>query len=173
MNIAVVGGGNTAVDVARILRRAGVPEVHIVTHNSLPGPDSIPGDVMRAIPREIEQAIEEGVHIHDHRGIRRLILRGEKVSGVEMTRMKKLRDANGRLQRVAFEGTESILHVDQVIPAIGLEVDAAGFEWALAGNPYLPADAQLGLRGHPGIWVGGDAVGAGRGGDGQPSHPAQ
>jgi 2-oxoacid:acceptor oxidoreductase delta subunit (pyruvate/2-ketoisovalerate family) len=154
---AVVGGGNTAVDVARILRRAGVPQVHIVTHNGLPGPGAIPGDVMRAIPREIEQATEEGVQIHDHRGIRRLILRGEKVTGIEMTRMKKLRDKNGRLQRVAFEGTESILHVDQVIPAIGQVVNPGGMEALLDGDPFFSVDEWGQIPGQPGVFAGGDA----------------
>ncbi len=160
---AVVGGGNTAVDVARVLKCAGVPEVHIVTHNGLPGPDTLPEDAMRAIPREIAQAQEEGIQIHDHRGIHRLILRGKQVTGVEMTRMKKIRDANGRLQRVAFEGTESILHVDQVIPAIGQMVNPAGLENIINGDRYLAVDEWCRIPDHPGLYAGGDACGSGRG----------
>ncbi len=160
---AVVGGGNTAVDVARVLKCAGVPEVHIVTHNGLPGPDTLPEDAMRAIPREIDQALEEGVQIHDHRGIRRLILRGEQVVGVEMTRMKKLRDEHGRLQRVAFEGTESILHVDQVIPAIGQVVNPLGMENLLLGKAYIEVDETEAVSGSQRVWCGGDASSRGQG----------
>ncbi|MEJ2061459.1 MAG: FAD-dependent oxidoreductase, partial [Gammaproteobacteria bacterium] len=114
---AVIGGGNTAVDLSRVLKRAGVGQVYIITHNGLPGPEVPVEDAMRALPREIEQASEEGVEILAHRGVRRLILRGEKVVGVEMVHMKKLPDEQGRLHRIAFEGTETVLHVDMVIPA--------------------------------------------------------
>ena len=123
----VVGGGNTAIDIARVLNRNGV-DTHIVIHSSLPDPDHPSEDDMRAIPHEIQQAIAEGVQIHDHHGIKRLILRGEKVTGVEIVRMRKLRNDAGRLQLIAFEGTESILHVDQVIPAIGQVINPEGLQ---------------------------------------------
>ena len=154
---AVVGGGNTAIDIARVLRRCGV-DTHIVIHSGMPGPDTPPEDAMRAIPREIEQALEEGVQIHDHHGIKRLILRGEKVTGIEMTRMRKLPDANGRLQRVAFEGTESILHVDQVIPAIGQRVDSRGMENLIKGRSAFKVDEWGLIEGSNRVHAGGDAI---------------
>ena len=154
---AVIGGGNTAIDIARILKRHGV-ETHIVIHSSLPDPDHPSEDDMRAIPREIEQALEEGVQIHDHHGVKRLILRGEKLTGVEIVRMKKLRNDQGRLHRVAFEGTESILHVDQVIPAIGQVTEPAGMEKLLDGASYFKVDEWGQLRGKNNIYAGGDAI---------------
>lgn len=153
---AIIGGGNTAVDLARVLRRAGVEEVHLITHQGLPGSGD---DEMRAIAHEVAQAIEEGVRIHDHRGIRRLILRGERVVGVEMVRMKKLARPDGRFEKVAFEGTETVLHVEQVIPAIGQEVDDEGFGQLLDQRPFFQADGWGRLAGHEGIFVGGDARG--------------
>jgi NADPH-dependent glutamate synthase beta subunit-like oxidoreductase/ferredoxin len=156
-SVAVVGGGNTAVDLARIMKRAGIPEVHIVTHNGMPGPDTPREDAMRAIPREIGQAMEEGVKIHFHRGIRRLILRGERVIGVEMVHMKKLRDGSGRLVRTAFEGTETVLHVDQVIPAIGQRVEPRGLESILDGRDGFDVDRWGRLGAQEGVYVGGDA----------------
>lgn len=152
---AVIGGGNTAIDVARILRRNGV-DTHIVIHSSLPDPQHPTVEDMRAIPREIEQAQEEGVHIHDHHGVKRLILRGERLNGIEIVRMRKLPDDDGRLHRVAFEGTESILHVDQVIPAIGQVVDAEGMEDLLAGGKHFKVDENGRL--HANIYAGGDAI---------------
>ncbi len=160
---AVVGGGNTAIDVARILKRAGTPEVHIITHNGLPGPDAVPGDVMRAIPQEVDHAQEEGVKIHAHRGIRRLILRGGQVVGVEMVHMKKMPDANGRLKRIAFEGTETVLHVDQVIPAVGQIVDPVGMEGLLGRSDYFPVEGMYRVRGQQGVWAGGDGCSVGQG----------
>jgi len=154
---AVIGGGNTAIDIARILKRNGV-DTHMVIHSSLPDPDHPAADDMRAIPREIQQALEEGVQIHDHHGVKRLILRGEKLSGIEIVRMRKLPDNKGRLHRVAFEGTESILHVDQVIPAIGQTIDPAGMENLLAGNHYFKVSEWGQLAGNDQLYAGGDAI---------------
>jgi formate dehydrogenase beta subunit len=156
-SVAIIGGGNTAVDMARVLRRCGVPQVHIITHEALPGAGIPPEDAMRAIPREITQAQEEGVIIHPHRGILRLILRGERVVGVEMVHMKKLQRPDGRIERKVFEGTETVMHVDQVIPAIGQQVDDTGMAELLHRQPFFAPDPQGALPGHPGVFVGGDA----------------
>ncbi|KPK37469.1 MAG: glutamate synthase [Gammaproteobacteria bacterium SG8_47] len=154
---AIVGGGNTAVDLSRVLKRAGIPEVHIITHEAIPGPGIEPECAMPAIPREIAQAREEGVIIHENRGIRRLILRGERVVGIEMVHMRKLRRANGKLERVAFEGTETVLHVDQVIPAVGQEVDTHGFESLLVGTNAFRVDGWGRVENNQGVFAGGDA----------------
>jgi NADPH-dependent glutamate synthase beta subunit-like oxidoreductase len=152
----VVGGGNTAIDTARVLRLNGV-EAHIVTHSARPDPANPTEDDMRAISREIEQAIEEGVNIHDHHGVKRLILRGEKVSGVEIVRMRKLPNQQGEMHRVAFEGTESILHVDQVIPAIGQSINREGMERLLEGGTSRFKTDQWGqIRDN--LYAGGDAI---------------
>lgn len=84
--------------------------------------------------------------IHDGRGVRRLIMRGNAVVGVEMVHMKELEKTGGRRELVSFEGIETILKVDHVIPAIGQELDSALF-----GHAF----------GQPGIFVGGDARRAG------------
>lgn len=155
---AVIGGGNTAIDVARVLKRAGVSEVHVITHRELPDPELPPHACMTANPNEIDQAIAEGVTIHPHHGVTRLVLRGERAVGIEMVHMKKLFDEKGHLQRVPFEGTEEILHVDQVIPAIGQQVDASGMETLLAGQTRIAVE-HWGDTGVPGVFAGGDATG--------------
>ncbi|MGD2138009.1 MAG: FAD-dependent oxidoreductase [Gammaproteobacteria bacterium] len=156
---AIVGGGNTAIDLARILKHAGVNEVHVITHQSLPGPGKAPSDVMPAIAREISQALEEGVRIHEHRGVQRLVLRGEQVVGVELVHMKGLPDGHNGLRRTTFEGTETLLHVDQVIPAIGQVVDPAGLESLLDHKPFLAADYNGRVAGHAHLFTGGDTRG--------------
>ena len=158
-SVAIVGAGNTAVDLARVLKRAGVREVHIISHKAIPAPGIPPEDTMPAIPREITQALEEGVQIHEHRGVQRLILRGERITGIEMVHMKKLPGKDGRLHRVAFEGTETLLHVDQVIPAIGQVLDPDGLEVLVDGASFLKADGWGRLPGHPDVFTGGDARG--------------
>jgi NADPH-dependent glutamate synthase beta subunit-like oxidoreductase/Pyruvate/2-oxoacid:ferredoxin oxidoreductase delta subunit len=156
---AIVGGGNTAIDLARILKHAGVREVHVITHQSLPNPDKPATDVMPAIAREISQALEEGVKIHEHRGVQRLVLRGEQVVGLEIVHMKKLPNGSNGLKRTTFEGTETLLHVDQVIPAIGQVVDPAGLESLLDHKPFLSAAYNGQVADHPGLFTGGDARG--------------
>ncbi len=158
-SVAIVGAGNTAIDLARVLKLSGVPEVHIISHKAIPGPGVAPDDAMPAIRREIEQALEEGVVIHEHRGVQRLILRGEQVIGVELVHMKKLPDAEGRLQRVAFEGTESILHVEQVIPAIGQVVEPEGVQSLLGQRSFFRVDDRGCFPDHPRLFTGGDARG--------------
>ncbi|WP_455211835.1 NAD(P)-binding protein [Kaarinaea lacus] len=158
---AVVGAGNTAVDIARILRRCGVPEVHLVAHKAIPAPGVPDEDAMDATLREIQQAMEEGVIIHEHRGIRRLILRGERVVGIELVHMKKLPDVQGRLQRVAFEGTETVLKVEHVIPAIGQIVDAQGMESIVNDKGVIEVEPSFRALHQQNIFAGGDAVGAG------------
>jgi NADPH-dependent glutamate synthase beta subunit-like oxidoreductase/ferredoxin len=158
-SVAIVGAGNTAIDLARVLKFAGVPEVHIISHKAIPGPGVPAEDSMPAILREIRQGIEEGVVIHEHRGVQRLILRGQKVVAVELVHMKKLANAQGRMKRVAFEGTESLLNVDHVIPAIGQTVDPAGLESVLSRASFLRADDRGSIEGHAGVFTGGDARG--------------
>jgi formate dehydrogenase (NADP+) beta subunit len=159
--VAIVGGGNTAIDLARVIKFAGASEVHVITFQSIPGPGIDPIDAMTATPREIRQAIEEGVTIHDRRGVSRLIMRGKAVVGVELVHMQELPGAAGTRQPVAFEGTETVLMVDQVIPAIGQVVDSAGLEKILGRNAFFAPDEFGRLDGHPGVFAGGDARAAG------------
>ncbi len=158
-SVAVIGAGNTAIDLARVLKRAGVEEVHVISHKAIPAPDVPPEDRMPAIEREIRQALEEGVRIHEHRGVQRLLLRGERVIGVEMVHMKKLPDPSGRLRRIAFEGTETLLHVEQVIPAIGQIMDPEGIEPLLNRWGFLGGDRWGAIPDQAGLFTGGDARG--------------
>jgi NADPH-dependent glutamate synthase beta subunit-like oxidoreductase len=152
--VAVVGGGNTSVDVARALKRCGAEEVHLITHNGLPWDAE---DPMHAIAREVRQAMEEGVIIHANCGAERLLLRGNRVIGVAHVAMKKMRGADGKWHRHAFQGTEQVLMVDEVIPAIGQTVDPAGFETLLQGQPFFAVDQWGRVASHEGLYAGGDA----------------
>ncbi|MEY3219250.1 MAG: hypothetical protein RIT27_607, partial [Pseudomonadota bacterium] len=157
-SVAIVGAGNTAVDMARIMKRAGVAQVHLISHKPIPKAGIPASEAMPAIPREVEEALEEGVQIHEYRGIRRLILRGEKVVGIELVHMKKLPQASGKLKRIAFAGTETILNVDMVIPAVGQIVEPTGFERILDGRRSFPVDYWGHLESFPMFFAGGDAI---------------
>lgn len=157
-SVAIVGAGNTAVDMARVMKRAGAEEVHIISHKPIPKPGIPASEAMPAIAREVYEALEEGVLIHEYRGIRRLILRGERVVGLELVHMKKLMQPSGRLKRIAFEGTETILHVDQVIPAVGQVIDPFGYERIANNGGHLKVDHWGQLGGHHGVYAGGDVT---------------
>ncbi len=159
--VAIIGGGNTAIDLARVLKFGGVAEVHVITFQLLPGTGVSHKDAMSATPREIRQAIEEGVKIHDRRGVRRLIVRGDAIVGVEMVRMREIETAGDRRELLPFEGTEIVLKVDHVIPAIGQEIDPGGLEGLLGRHQLFEPDRLGQLVGHPGVFVGGDARTAG------------
>ena len=153
------GGGNTAMDICRIMKRHGAEEVHLITASGLPGPGTEADDVLNVVPRELEEGLEEGIVIHPHCTIQRLIMRGSRVVGAELVSLKKLPRGDGRKSRVAFEGTERVLNVDMVVPCIGEDVASEGMEKVLDGGAYFRPDAWGRLAGHERIFAGGDARG--------------
>ena len=161
--VVVHGGGNTAVDVARMAIRAGAREVHLVTTRALPGAaDAIgPEDHMQAFPREVQQAIEEGVVVHPHTTPARLIIRGARLKAVELAAIRAFKDERGRTKRVTFEGTERVIEADVVIPATGEIVDHEGIEMLPRWRDYLASDRFGRIEGRPGLFTAGDASGRG------------
>ncbi|MCB2102262.1 MAG: FAD-dependent oxidoreductase [Rhodobacterales bacterium] len=157
--VVIHGGGNTAMDIARVLKRHGAEEVHLVTASGLPGPDTAPDDILNVVPRELEEGVEEGVIMHPHANLKRLLMRGSKLVGVEMVSLKKLPTASGRKARVSFEGTERVLDADIVIPCIGEAVDPEGMERVLGGSNYFRPDDWGRLSGQDNLLAGGDARG--------------
>lgn len=156
--VVVHGGGNTAMDLCRLMKRNGAAHVTLITASGLPGPDTDPTDLIRVVPRELEEALEEGIEIIDHATVNRLIMCGSKVTGVEIVSLRKLPGADGRSHRVSFEGTERVLPVDLVIPCVGERVDPAGLESVLHGNYLKPGDLWGRLE-KPGVFSVGDARG--------------
>ena len=156
--VVVHGGGNTAMDICRLMRRSGSESVTLITASGLPGPDTEPSDIINVVPRELEEALEEGIEIIDHATINRLIMKGSRVTGVEIMSLRKMRDRDGRSNRVGFEGTERVVAVDMVIPCIGEQVDPEGFS-GLVDRGYLRPRDRFGRLGDGGIFSLGDARG--------------
>jgi len=154
--VVVHGGGNTAMDIARIVKRHGAREVHLVTASGLPGSGTAPGDVINVVPRELAEGIEEGIEIHPHSTVQRLMLRGSRLVGVELASLRKLPGEGGRSERVPFAGTERVLEAEMVIPCVGERVDPAGLESMLGGADYLDGRPE----GSEAVYAGGDACGA-------------
>jgi NADPH-dependent glutamate synthase beta subunit-like oxidoreductase len=152
-NVLVVGGGNVAVDVARIAKRLGAERVVMVCLEKR--------DEMPAWDREIEGALEEKVEIVHGYGPKRIQGKDGKVSGVEFKRCTRVFDENNRFDPQYDETDLKTLSGQTVILAIGQSAD---LEFARAHN--IPTSAKGGLDADPvtfqteleWVFAGGDAV---------------
>lgn len=152
---AVVGGGNAAIDAARTLKRVGAEEVHLIYRRSR--------KEMPANETEIEEAENEGIKLHLLCNPVRLVGDGGRIAQMECVRMKLGEpDESGRRRPVPIEGSEFMMDVDMVIPAIGQSPDTGllGEEVGLkhARNGTLVVDPLTLETGVPGVFAGGDAV---------------
>jgi heterodisulfide reductase subunit A len=152
--VAVVGGGNVAIDAARAALRLGAENVTIVYRRSRAE--------MPASAWEIEDAEEEGIHFHFLANPIRILDRDGRVAGMACIRMELGEpDASGRRRPIPVEGSEFVLDVDMVIPAIGQSPDLRFVtDGALPVTRWetLAADPDTLATGVPGVFAGGDAV---------------
>ena len=153
--VAVVGGGNAAIDAARTALRMGAEEVHLIYRRSR--------KEMPANETEIEEAEHEGIKLHLLSNPIKLIGDAEKVSQMECVRMKLGEpDASGRRRPVPIEGSEFMVAVDMVIPAIGQSPNTAllgespGLK--IARNGTIDVDMRTLETDFEGVFAGGDAV---------------
>ncbi len=112
-NVVVIGGGNSAVDSARAVKRRSNGTVRILYRRT--------EEEMTAIKEHIEEAIEEGVLIEYLTVPVEIIGDGTKVTGIRCQRMElgEEVDDTGRPQPVPIEGSEFTIDADHVIVAIG------------------------------------------------------
>ncbi len=149
--VAVVGGGNTAMDVARCARRAGsdVTVVYRRTMNEMP-----------AIADEVEEAEREGVQFRYLAAPKEIIRNGGKLTDVVFQEMELGEpDESGRRRPVPVEGKTFTLKVDTLFTAIGESADLDAFrtivecEWNL-----VRTKGDHGETSHPKVFAGGDVV---------------
>lgn len=113
--VAVIGGGNTAIDAARTARRkgAGVTVLYRRSRAEMP-----------AIAEEVQEAIDEGVVFEFLTAPISILTQGNKVVGLECIRMRLGKpDESGRRRPEPIRGSEYTVEVDTVIPALGQEAD--------------------------------------------------
>jgi glutamate synthase (NADPH/NADH) small chain len=155
--VAVIGGGNTAMDAARTaLRLSGVEKVYIIYRRSK--------DEMPARREEVRHAEEEGVEfVFLTSPIRYIGDQEGWVKGVECMRMKlDERDESGRRRPVPIEGSNFTIEIDTVIIAIGngpnplLPRTIPGLKVNRWGN--IVADPETGQTSIEYIFAGGDIV---------------
>jgi formate dehydrogenase major subunit len=147
--VAVVGGGNVAIDCARSALRLGAEKVYIIYRR---GRAEMPAHDI-----EIEEAEHEGVELVLLANPTRVV-DTEQVEGVECIRMALGEpDASGRRRPEPQPGSEFILEIDNLIAAIGQAIDGSGLEGAMDGR-YMKADPQTMQTAIPGVFAAGDAV---------------
>jgi len=151
--VAVVGGGNAAVDAARVAQRLGAKEVTIVYRRSRAE--------MPAVATEVDEAEREGVNIHFLAAPVKVLSKDEQLTGIECIRMELGEpDASGRRRPVPVEGSEFTMDVDNVIIAIGQAVDKTELpkELTYTGWGTLSVDQVTLETDISGVFAGGDVV---------------
>ena len=153
--VAVLGGGNVAMDASRMALRLGAEKVYLIYRRS--------EAEMPARREEVHHAKEEGVEFHLLENAKR-ILGDDKgfVTGIESLKYELGEpDASGRRSPVAIPGSEFTLDVDTVIMAIGTSPNPL----IASTTPGLRTTRRGGLETtddvvttHPGVFAGGDAV---------------
>ncbi len=146
--IAIIGGGNTAVDAARTAIRlvGGKGKVTLLYRRTR---DEMPADIS-----EIEAAMDEGIELIELLIPEKIVSEKGKVTGVLCAKAALSgKDASGRPKPVKIEGSEFVFECDTVIPAIGQKQNT-GFLTHL--NPVInPEDGSTNI---PGLFIGGDAL---------------
>jgi len=153
--VAVIGGGNVAMDAVRTAVRTGSKDVFILYRRSRAE--------MPAAKEEIVEAEEEGIKMHFLVAPVRVVGENGKVKGIECQRMELGEpDASGRRRPVPVKGSEFVIECDSIVPAIGQSADLA----------FLPKDSGITISkwrtidvepftfatGMPGVFAGGDAM---------------
>ena len=150
--VAVIGGGNVAIDVARSVLRLGSKQVDLYYRRSR--------KEMPAIPEEVEEAIREGVKIHLLTAPVRMTGRGGKVIGMECIRMRLGEiDEKGRRKPIPIQGSNFKVEAETIISAIGQRVDQKPLK-GLERNPdgTIHVDPETGETSMKGVFAGGDMV---------------
>ena len=150
--VAVIGGGNVAVDVARSAIRLGAGSVELYYRRSR--------EEMPAIPEEVDEAIREGVNVYLLVSPVRIIGKAERAVGMECVRMNLGEtDQTGRRRPLPVEGSNFQVKADTIISAVGQRVDKnvlKGFDTREDGT--LRVDPETGATTRKGVFAGGDVV---------------
>ncbi len=156
-NVAVCGGGNTAMDACRTAIRCGAENVYVIYRRTR---EEMPAEAL-----EIEESIEEGVQYKFLTNPDEILSENGHVTGIRLQVMELGEpDASGRRAPVPVEGKFEELPVDMVIMAIGQKLDAAGLtDVALTKKGTVEADEATFLTNLPNVFAIGDATNRGAG----------
>lgn len=149
--VAVIGGGNVAIDSARVALRLGAKDVSILYRRTRAE--------MPASPEEVEAALEEGINIVFLIGHLR-VSRKDGLLSLTCTRMELGEpDASGRRRPVPIKGSEFDTDYNAIIGAIGQSPEIPDeFRVKTGRGNTIQADADTMATSRKGVWAGGDAV---------------
>ena len=154
--VAVVGGGSVAVDAARMAKRLGAREVHLIC---LESDDLTCQDRMPAQDLEIEQAREEGVIVHPSLGVGAIVADQGRVSAVETIGCVSVYDDQGRFAPQFSKEPAPTIAVETVIVAIGQRAEEGLFpDLARTPSGVIQVDENTFETSVPGVFAGGDGA---------------
>jgi len=154
--VAVLGGGNVAMDAARMALRLGAEEVHLVYRR---GEHELP-----ARAEEVHHAKDEGVEFHLLQNAKRILGDAEgRVTALECLKYELGEpDASGRRSPVEIPGSEFTFPVDTVVVAIGSSANpliaSTTPELKVDRKGHVLVDAETMATSMPGVFAGGDIV---------------
>ncbi|MDH5406039.1 MAG: FAD-dependent oxidoreductase [Candidatus Aminicenantes bacterium] len=154
--IGIIGGGNAAIDAARVaFRMPGCEEVTIIYRRTRAE--------MPAFSEEVDEAIEEGINIKFLAAPTKIITKNGKLTAAECIKMKLGDfDASGRRRPVPIEGSEFILNLDTMIMAIGEQPDLSFMnkkhQIEISPNNRIIVDPETLSTNRTGVFAGGDVV---------------
>ena len=111
--VIVLGGGNTAMDCCRTSRRLGGEEVNVVVRSGF--------EEMKASPWEKDDAMGEGIPIHNYLVPKEFLHDNGKLRAVVFEKVKAARDAKGRRELVPTGESPVVMECDDVLVAVGQE----------------------------------------------------
>lgn len=130
--VVVIGGGNVAMDVARVAIRLGAEEVTIACLESR--------ETMPAFPWEVGDALAEGARLLPGVAVKKFLSRGGRVAGFEALRVERIDfDPQGRILPQTISGSEMEVPADTVILAIGSRPELAILGAGVLPKPVDPA----------------------------------
>lgn len=156
--VGIIGGGNAALDAARVAWRLGAKEISVIYRRSR--------TEMPAIASEVDGAEREGVKFLFLAAPQKVLTKNNRVTGVECIRMELGEpDASGRRRPIPIKGSEFSIQLDNIIIAVGQVVDRdklpEKLEYTAVGTVSVDP-VTLGTS-IPAVFAGGDVV-AGPGG---------
>ena len=153
-NVVVIGGGNVAIDVARVAVRAGGSKVSMFCLENR--------EQMPALDEEIEVAEMEDISINNSWGPKRIIGENGKVTGIELMRCIRVFDENGRFSPKYDEKDTRIVGADYVLLSVGQSIDWCGIladsQAVLNPNNTIRVEETTYQTDEPDVFAGGDAV---------------
>lgn len=149
--VVVVGGGDVAIDAARVARRYGGQQVTILYRRTR--------TEMPAEPQQVAEAEQEGIQMHFLAAPVRALGQDGALTGLECIRMTLGQpDESGRRRPVPIPGSEFILECDTLLTAIGQTVGASFMGLSLTSDGTYATDPLTLQTKLPGVFAGGDAV---------------